>query len=142
VLYPFCEISSKGNEMTKRRLAALICIPALFAGCASYSSNVRVGHDVSYVSLADQRAASKSVHVYDSQPEGSRDLGLIEAGRCHRMFTETPPNQELVLLDLKVSAYARGGDGLTEVSIEQVSALTKNCWYMLVGRARALKVSN
>jgi hypothetical protein len=110
------------------------------AGCSSYSSNMMVGQDVSYVSLAEQRAASIGVQVLAQAPQGGKSLGMIEAGRCHRMFTETPPDDELVLLDLKVGAYARGADAITSVSIEKVSALTKNCWYMLVGKARAFQL--
>lgn len=109
-------------------------------GCSTYSSNMKVGRDVSYVSLGEQRAASTGVQVLDQPPQGAKGLGLIEAGRCHRMFTETPPDDELVLLDLKVGAYARGADAIASVVIERVSALTKNCWYMLVGTAQAYQL--
>lgn len=117
-----------------------VALAAFLGGCSTYSSNMMVGRDVSYTSLTGQREAANSVLVYESMPQNSADLGLIEAGRCHRMFTETPPDEALVLLDLKVAAYARGGNGITNVNVERVSALTKNCWYMLVGQARAFKV--
>jgi len=127
--------------MKKWKLLLLFLTFFWLGGCSTYSSNMMVGHDVAYTSLGDQRAASTKVSVYEFRPEGSQDLGLVEVGRCHRNFTETPPDETLVLLDLKIAAYARGADALAGVKIDRVSALTKNCWYMLVGSARALKLS-
>lgn len=120
---------------------------ALFAallggsGCATYSSNVRVGNDMSYVSLGDQRTASRTIQVLESAPAGATDLGEIDAGRCHRSFVETAPAEQAVMLDLKIAAYALGADAITGVKLEKQSALTKNCWYMFDGKARALRLT-
>ena len=97
---------------------------------------------MSYASLSDQREASKSIQVVDSAPSGSKSLGVVDAGRCHRSFVETSPAEQMVLLDLKIAAYALGADAITDVHIEKQSALTKNCWYMLDGKATALKLSD
>lgn len=118
----------------------LASITAFSIGCSTYSSNMRVGNDMSYASLGDQRAASRTISVLESAPSDSSDLGTIDAGRCHRSFVETAPAEAAVLMDLKIAAYVLGADAITDVSIEKQSALTKNCWYMLDGEARALRL--
>lgn len=121
--------------------SALIATLLAASGCATYSSNMRVGNDMSYASLGDQRAASQTIQVLESAPAGSTDLGEVDAGRCHRSFVETAPAEQAVLLDLKIAAYALGADVIMGVKIEKQSALTKNCWYMLDGKARALRLA-
>ena len=101
---------------------------------------MRVGNDMSYASLSDQREASRTITVYQTPPEGYKVIGTIDAGRCHRSFVETSPAEQTVLLDLKLAAYALGADAISNVIIEKQSALTKNCWYMLDGKATALKL--
>lgn len=95
---------------------------------------------MSYTSLGDQRAASKTIRVLDAAPAGSEIIGNVDAGRCHRSFVESTPAEEGVLLDLKIAAYALGADAITGVNIAKQSALTKNCWYMLDGKAQALRL--
>lgn len=124
--------------MVKR--AALAVIVLLCVGCATYSSNMRVGNDMSYTSVGDQRAASRSIQVLGTVPLTATDLGVVDAGRCHRSFVETAPAEQVVLLDLKIAAYVLGADGIADVKIEKQSALTKNCWYMLDGEARAYRL--
>ena len=126
------------NQVIKAALAVLVLG---LSGCATYSSNMRVGNDMSYASLGDQRAASQTIKVLDSAPATSQVLGEVDAGRCHRSFVETSPAEQAVLLDLKIAAYALGADAITDVKIERQSALTKNCWYMLDGKAKALRLS-
>jgi hypothetical protein len=101
---------------------------------------MRVGNDMSYASLGDQREASKTIKVLDAAPSDAQVLGEVDAGRCHRSFVETSPAEQAVLLDLKIAAYALGADAITDVKIEKQSALTKNCWYMLDGKAKALRL--
>lgn len=121
-------------------VAALIFCSSL-TSCATYSSNVRIGNDMSYVSLSDQRTASQTVQQFDHTPAGAQVIGNIDAGRCHRSFVETAPAEEILVLDLKIAAYALGADAISNVEIEKQSALTKNCWYMLDGTATALRIS-
>lgn len=101
---------------------------------------MRVGNDMSYASLGDQREASKTIKVLDSVPSGAQDIGELDAGRCHRSFVEISPAEQAVILDLKIAAYAIGADAITDVKIEKQSALTKNCWFMLNGKAKALQL--
>jgi hypothetical protein len=110
------------------------------SGCATYSSNMRVGYDMSYVSLSDQRAAARTIQVLDVPPSGAQVLGDVDAGRCHRSFVETSPAEQVLVLDLKIAAYVLGADAIANVSIEKQSGLTKNCWYILDGKARAIRL--
>lgn len=113
---------------------------AALAGCSSYSSNMQVGNDQSYTSLKDQRDAMKSVQVYQVAPSGAKDLGEVSAARCYRSFVEDSPTEETLITDLKIAAYARGADGITQPVIEKKSALNKNCWYVLDGKARSFSI--
>lgn len=118
----------------------LISFIALFlcAGCATRSSNMAIGSEQSYTSLADQRAASLLANVA-TLPQGAKAIGKVDASRCHRRFDQSAPDEELVLNDLKVAAYAKGADGITNVKIEKQSALLQNCWYALNGEATAYR---
>ncbi len=117
----------------KKAIAFLLI--SMTSGCATYSSNLQVGNDQSYTSLKDQREAIRTVQEYQTLPEGAVVLGKVDAGRCHRSFAETAPSQSLVIIDLKVAAYAKGADGITDVRVTKESGLTKNCWYVLDGEA-------
>lgn len=125
--------------MKTATIAATMLAIAL-AGCATHSSNLRIGNDQSYVSLADQRAAVESVTEYASIPAGAKILGEIDAGRCHRMQGTIEPSENLVKTDLKVAAFAQGADGISNISFSQGSALTLNCWYILTGKATMFSV--
>ena len=122
------------------KLIISILIFAL-SGCSTYSSNLQVGKNQEYVSLKDQREAIRTVIEYDSVPEGATILGKIDAGRCHRSFVENSPDESLVIIDLKVAAYAKGADGITNIKIDKKSGLAKNCWYILDGEATMFKLS-
>jgi hypothetical protein len=123
-----------------RLLFPAAIVLAMISGCSTYSSNMRIGNDMAYVSLSDQRQASQLVKVYELTPAGAEALGTVDAGRCHRSFVETPPTEAMVLMDLKIAAFARGADGITDVSIRKESGFTKNCWYMLDGQATAVRL--
>ena len=118
----------------------LIC--GLVAGCSSHSSNLQVGNDQSYTSLKDQREAVRTVKAYESLPSGAEVLDVVSAGRCHRSFVEEAPTEAAVLMDLKIAAYAKGADGITDVSISKDSGLNRNCWYVLGGTAKAFTLGN
>jgi hypothetical protein len=112
----------------------------VLSGCSTYSSNLQVGNNQEYVSLNDQREAIRTVIEYDTVPEGAIILGKVDAGRCHRSFVENSPDESLVIIDLKVSAYAKGADGITNIKIDKKSGLSKNCWYILNGEATMFKL--
>ena len=113
----------------------------LVSGCSSYSSNLQVGNDQSYTSLKEQREAVRTVKNFESLPSGAEVLDVVSAGRCHRSFVEEAPSEATVLMDLKIAAYAKGADGITDVSISKDSGLNRNCWYVLGGTAKAFTLN-
>lgn len=125
-----------------RRLT--ICAVAfLLSGCATNSANMRIGTEQSYTSLGDQRAAVRSVTVVDSIPLGAMVIGEVDASRCDRNMLDKAPTNDEVIIDLRVAAYAKGADGIANVHIskEIASALLKDCWSALVGRATMFRVA-
>ncbi|WJM52457.1 hypothetical protein QUC26_21715 [Pseudomonas asiatica] len=121
------------------RIASSIFLVAsvVLSGCSSHSSNLQVGNDQSYASLSDQREAVRSIKVTQSVPSNAEVIDIVSAGRCHRSFVEQAPSESTVLTDLKIAAYAKGADGIADVSIEKSSGLNRNCWYVLGGTAKA-----
>lgn len=72
---------------------------------------------------------------FESVPEGAIVLGEVEASRCHRRTNASPPTEKTLLLDLKVSAYINGADGISDIRVNKGSGLIQNCWYILDGKA-------
>lgn len=122
------------------RCLAAFAIVVIMSGCSSYSSNLQVGNDQAYSSLRDQREAVRTINVTSALPAGAQLLDVVSAGRCHRSFVEEAPTEATVLMDLKIAAYAKGADGITDVAIEKNSGLNRNCWYVLGGTAKAYVV--
>jgi uncharacterized protein YbjQ (UPF0145 family) len=117
--------------------AGIALLTSLVAGCGSHSSNLQVGNEQSYASLKDQREAVRTVKQAENLPNGASVLGSVSAGRCHRSFVEEAPDEATVITDLKVAAYAKGADGITDVKVSKESGLNRNCWYVLGGTATA-----
>ena len=115
-----------------------VCLVTLI-GCSTYSSNMRVGDDMSHYNIEERRAAVRSVGVYDTAPKNSKKIGVVTASRCHRRFTESGPNENILMTDLKIAAYAQGADGITDVEIDKQSGLTANCWYIINAKATAFQ---
>ena len=121
----------------KHKLVFLLILNAslMLTGCASDSANMRIGTSQSNVSLSDQRQASQVISVSDQVPIGAVVIGDVDASRCHRYAYDKPPTGENVISDLKMAAFARGADGLANIRIDKKSALLKDCWHTLVGKA-------
>jgi hypothetical protein len=117
-----------------RNLVAACCIVVL-AACASPSTNMRVGGAQTYEGLAAQREASRAITQLDKVPPGAVNIGPIDASRCHRYQGDIEPTDQQVMDDLKAAAYARGADGIAEVDITRETALTRNCWFVITGKA-------
>lgn len=122
----------------KRSFALLAA--ALVVGCANNSANMRVGTDMSYLSLKDQREATQAIQVFDAPPAGAVTLGTVDAARCHRNTLQAPPTDTELLIDLKIAAYARGADGIAGVNISKSSGLMQNCWSIVNGTAQAFQM--
>ncbi len=116
-------------------IVGLVLLCSLVAGCSNHSSNIRVGNDLPDINVGNLRDAIRTVRVYPSVPVGAANVGQLSASRCHRNFLDQAPTDEAVLIDLKVSAYAQGADGLTQVSYTKASGLSSNCWQILTGTA-------
>lgn len=110
---------------------------SLITGCSSQSANIRTGNNLPDINAATLREAIRTVKVYPAIPAGAIDAGTLTASRCHRNFLDDAPTNEAVLIDLKVSAYAQGADGLAQVSFTKESGLSSNCWQILKGTAIA-----
>ncbi|MBT9467198.1 hypothetical protein [Hydrogenophaga sp.] len=123
-----------------RSTIALAALLAAITGCASNSANMRVGTDMTYLSLKDQREATQAVQVYPQPPQGATMLGQVDASRCHRNTLQAPPTDTELLLDLRIAAYARGADGIASVKIEKATGLLQNCWAITNGTAQAFQL--
>lgn len=121
-------------------IVGMVLLFSLVAGCSSHSSNLRVGNDLPDINVGNLRDALRTVRVYPTLPVGAADLGQLSASRCHRNFLDEAPTDEAVLIDLKVSAYAQGADGLTQISFTKESGLSSNCWQILTGTATVFTV--
>ncbi len=124
------------------RHLALLLIPATLTACSSQSANMRVGTDISYLSISEQREAARAVKILATKPANSESIGLVDASRCHRNTLDAAPTDEALINDLKVFAYARGGDAITDVQVNKESGLLKNCWYIITARATVLQLKN
>lgn len=116
------------------RLLFISAIAISVTACSSQSANMRVGTAQSLASLEDQRAAVREVVIVDSLPDGALEMDAVDASRCHRDFTDRAPSDDLVLQDLKVTAYARGADGIHSVETSRTTGLLRNCWYTITAR--------
>lgn len=123
-----------------RSTIAITVLVLAVSGCASNSANMKVGTDMSYASLKDQREAALTVKDYPALPEGATLVGTVDASRCHRNSLQAPPTEADLRTDLKVAAYARGADGITDVKIERSTGLLQNCWAIVNATAQAFQV--
>lgn len=109
-------------------------------GCATPSTNMRIGNEQTYVSLEAQRKAVTSVAESVGLPPGAVEVGPVDASRCHRYQGDIEPSPEILMDDLKAAAYARGADGIHSVSIARESGLTRNCWHIITARGTMYRV--
>ena len=96
---------------------------------------MQVGTSQSYLSIGEQREALRAVREEAALPQGVKGLGSVDAQRCHRNSNDIEPTDDLVTIDLRVAAFARGADGIAQVKTEKQSGLIKNCWYVLTAVA-------
>lgn len=140
-MIPFFVCTLRDFKM-RVHVVGLILLCGLVAGCSNHSSNIRVGNDLPDINVGNLRDAIRTVRVYPSVPAGAVEVGQLSASRCHRNFLDEAPTDEAVLIDLKVSAYAQGADGLTQVSYKKESGLSSNCWQILTGTATVFTVQH
>jgi hypothetical protein len=122
-------------------VVAIVGASLLATGCSNMSANMRVGTDMTYLSLKDQREALMTVAEYPTLPQGAQKLGEVDASRCHQNTLQGEPNIDVVKQDLRIAAYVRGATGVTNVRITSESALLLNCWFVITGRADAFRLA-
>jgi hypothetical protein len=108
----------------------------LLAGCSAMA--IPVSNQMNY-DPSEQRAAIKGVAVVDIVPEGATVLGVVKAERCHRNWNDEPPGETALKIDLQLSAYGSGADGIADVQYgsEGLSSLGQNCWKIFSAKATA-----
>lgn len=121
-------------------IAAIVLAGGL-AGCASPSTNMRIGGEQSYLSLQAQREAVRAIVDAPEIPNNAIATGPVDASRCHRYQGDIEPSQEQLMDDLKAAAYARGADGIAGVTIVKESGLMRNCWYIFTARGTMFRVA-
>ncbi|MFO7758304.1 MAG: hypothetical protein R6V26_07470 [Roseovarius sp.] len=89
--------------------------------------------------LQARRDANREIDVYNVVPSGFQSIGEVSARRCHRSFVEDAPSLEAITDDLKMAAFAQGGDAIADVRTEKKNGLLANCWYVVEGTATVLR---
>jgi len=118
-----------------KRVLSAVAVPLFLVGCASPSTNMRIGGEQSYVSLQAQREAVLAVTQTPEVPPGATVIGPVDASRCHRYQGDIEPSEEQLTADLKAAAFARGADGVAGVAIVKEAGWMRNCWYIYTARA-------
>jgi hypothetical protein len=122
----------------KAILFALV-VGLLMVGCAGTRvTNVTEGRDLpSGTDARTSREAIRTISVTETTPSNALITGSVEAGRGHRDWRNDEPTLEDLINDLKISAYAKGADGISEVQTQKKSGISDNYWWVLQGRAVA-----
>ena len=120
--------------MTKS-IIQFLSVAFLLSGCVSAGYEGQVGTMLSNDQIRDQRVANKTIMVFESVPDGYSAMDSISVRRCHRSFSEAKPSQAALITDLKIAAYAAGGDAISNITTEQKNGLAANCWYVIEATA-------
>lgn len=120
-----------------KRILVLCAVMAL-SGCAT-SNHTRVG--ASNLSVTDLATAAQLVPVSATAPEGSQEVGPVQAARCHRHAGGDVPTESMVENDLQAEAYKIGANAIADVQITKETGFMQNCWLLLSGKAVAYKTA-
>ncbi len=100
--------------MNRKLLIVVIGVAAL-SGCSS--APLRVGNELPY-HIQEIRDAVKYVAITDEIPEGSVITGVVSARRCQLNWTVEVPEKRVLNIDMQISTYMTGADGIAEVEYE------------------------
>lgn len=117
------------------RTTALVGTIFIAPGCVTSGYEGQVGAMVAGDQVIARREANRSVEVYQTAPTGLRSLGETSARRCHRSFVEEEPSEAAIIDDLKLAAFAQGGDAISDIRTERKNGLLANCWYVVEATA-------
>lgn len=121
--------------MRSGRAVVLVLSAALLAGCVTPGYEGQVGNGISGDQMSTRREALKTVQYSTTPLPGYRKLKAVSVRRCHRNFTEKAPTEDALIEDLKVAAYAEGGELVTNVQSTTKNGLAANCWYVVEATA-------
>lgn len=120
---------------------AVVITSLLAMGACSSMPGTLSGNDLSHLSLRDKRMADKQVQVVASEPEQAGIiLGQVESKRCQSSMFSDVPEEKTMLVDMKAEAYRLGANAITDVKIEQKSAVGEGCWNVFTATANMLVV--
>ena len=125
---------SNGDTMYKTLVAISVC--AAFSGCSAMSIPVS---NQSTASPWETRQAVETVRITKGIPEGAEVIGTVTANRCHRNSFDPKPGESALNIDLQLSAYASGAEGIGNItySSKGLSALGQNCWKIFTAEGTA-----
>jgi len=92
-------------------IAVITVLTIQLSGCATVSSNIREENSLSY------RPISLNATI----------RGPVDASRCYRNTLRIEPTKDTLMTDLKIAAYAKGADAITNVTVNEKSGLLHNC---------------
>jgi hypothetical protein len=119
----------------KASMGPVLGAAILLSGCVTAGYEGQVGTTVSSDQMRDQREANRTIEVFENAPKGYSPMNSISVRRCHRNFLEEKPSQAAIVTDLKIAAYAAGGDAIINITTEQKNGLAANCWYVVEASA-------
>ena len=135
VLRRAAESNARGHNMNVKPFIMLIA-SVFLASCVTAGYEGQVGAMVSSDQMRDQREANRTVRVFENAPDGYSPMNDVTVRRCHRSFVEEAPSIAAITTDLKIAAYAAGGDAISNTTTEKKNGLAANCWYVLEANAK------
>ena len=120
--------------MRKAVVAGIVGV-GLLAGCVSPGYEGQLGSMTSNQDISAQREANRAITVYQTTPTGFTSLGPVSVRRCHRNQFEDEPSEAAFINDLKMSAFALGGDAISNIETQKLNGLLANCWYVVEATA-------
>lgn len=135
VLRHTAERNTRGHTMNVKPFIILVA-SVFLAGCVTAGYEGQVGAMVSSDQMRDQREANRTVRVFENAPDGYFPMNDVTVRRCHRSFVEEAPSNAAITTDLKIAAYAAGGDAISNITTEKKNGLAANCWYVLEANAK------
>lgn len=107
---------------------ALSLITGLISGCASEQEYSNPLESPAYLAaLEKQNQALRYVKVYKHVPDGALGIRPVMAASCSADPQMTGADEAYILKGLKLKAYKLGGDGIAEVSIEELPKTANTC---------------
>jgi hypothetical protein len=116
--------------------AIILGASVFLSGCVTAGYEGQVGAMVSSEQMRDQREANRTIRVFENAPDGYTPMNDVTVRRCHRSFLEEEPSEVAIITDLKIAAYASGGDAISNIATEKKNGLAANCWYVLEATAK------